>query len=125
MQIPENMPEHLKEELEKKGGIIQILEELPSESELKNMAKIHQALSDKNRLKIMFFLYHQSACVCLLREITSLAYSKLSYHLKVLRAVDLIDYKKSGNYLNYSLTDFGKFCIEKCIAVSNNYQKQK
>jgi len=123
MNIPENTPEHIKEELERKGGIGAILTELPSEQELKKMAKIHQALSDKTRLKIMFFLYYQSACVCLLREITSLAYSKLSYHLKVLRELELVDYKKSGNYLIYSLTDFGKFCIEKCITASNNYKK--
>ncbi len=125
MVLPDNIPADMEREINEKGGLESITLKIPSRELLNRIAKIHQALSDVIRLKIMFFLYEQRACVCLLRQITSLAYSKLSYHLKILRDIGLITYEKSGNYAIYSLTDFGKFCIENCIAASGDYRGEE
>ena len=108
-----SIPEKIKEEIEKKGGLKEIISQIPSDKKLKNIADIHQALSDKNRLKILYFLYYQDSCACLLRDITDLACSKLSYHLKILREANLIKCKKFKNYLIYSITKKGKEIIEK------------
>jgi len=40
-------------------------------------------------------------------ELTDCGYSKLSYHLKLLKNAGLIDYTKEGNFLIYHLTEFG------------------
>ncbi len=124
MPLPDNIPADMEREINEKGGIESIISNIPNEKSLEKIAGIHQALSDSIRLKIMFFLHEQRACVCLLRQITSLAYSKLSYHLKILRDANLITYEKNGNYAIYSLTDFGRFCVEKCVAASGNYNGQ-
>ena len=106
------VPDELKREINEKGGVEKIKEALPSQREIEKLAKIHHALSDSIRLKIIFFLKEQKSCVCLLREITNIAYSKLSYHLKILKNAGLIESHKDGNYVIYELTTIGMKFIE-------------
>jgi len=101
------IPEDIRKEIEKKGGLGRILNSLPSRKELEKKAKIHSALGDPFRLKILCFLGIQSSCVCLLRDIANISYSKLSYHLSILKNSNLIEGKKRGNYVIYSLTPQG------------------
>ncbi len=109
------IPENIRENIEKKGGLEKILEKLPSDKKLRNSAKIHSALGDPLRLKILCFLSIQESCVCLLREIVNIPYSKLSYHLSVLKNAGLIRGEKQGNYVVYSLTSRGrKYASEIC-----------
>jgi len=106
------VPDELMREINEKGGIEKIKEALPSPQKIEKLAKIHHALSDPIRLKIIFFLKEQKSCVCLLREITNIAYSKLSYHLKILKNAGLIKSQKQGNYVIYKLTPLGSKCVE-------------
>jgi len=106
------IPNKLKKEIDKKGGFEKIVESLPPQMEIEKLAKIHFALSDPIRVKIIFFLKKQKSCVCLLREITNIAYSKLSYHLKILKNAGLIESHKDGNYVIYELTTIGMKFIE-------------
>ncbi len=109
------IPENIRENIEKKGGLEKIIEILPSKKKLSKIAKIHSALGDPLRLKIICFLSIQESCVCLLREIVNIPYSKLSYHLSVLKSAGLIKGKKQGNYVIYSLTSLGrKYASEIC-----------
>ena len=108
------IPENIQKEIKEKGGLEQILVKIPKDKEIKKIAQIHHALSDPIRLKILFFLYYQSSCVCLIKNITGLAYSKLSYHLKILREAGFIKCKKSANYIFYSVSERGKFFVEHC-----------
>ncbi len=109
------MPEKIKKEVEAKGGIEQITKNIPPKKEIKKIAFLHHALSDVIRLKILFFLNIQESCVCLIKEITGLSYSKLSYHLKILKEAGLIKSRKLGNYIIYSISKKGKLFIENCI----------
>ncbi|RLG11327.1 MAG: ArsR family transcriptional regulator, partial [Thaumarchaeota archaeon] len=45
-------------------------------------------------------------------ELSNIQYSALSYHLKLLRDANLIDFRKKGKFLIYSLTDFGRKIVE-------------
>ncbi len=106
--MPKNVPSWLEEELEKRGGLESIVKSIPSAKKLKSMAKLHAALGDPIRLKILCFLGKQCSCVCLIREVVNLTYSKLSYHLSIMKRVGLIQGRKEGNYVIYSLTELGK-----------------
>jgi len=111
----QKMPEKIKKEVEAKGGIGEIMKNIPPKKDLKKIAFVHHALSDEIRLKILYFLNIQESCVCLIREITGLSYSKLSYHLKILKEAGLIKSRKFGNYIIYSISKKGKFYINNCI----------
>ena len=67
-----------------------------------------KALSDQIRLRILKALRISDLCVCVLVELMDCEYSKLSYHLKLLKEAGLIDCTKEGNFLIYHLTEFGK-----------------
>ncbi len=111
------VPDDIEKSIERKGGLEYLMAQLPGEDDIQRVMQIHKALSDKNRIKILFFLSMQESCVCLLREVTGLAYSKISYHLKILKGAGLVDYRKSGNYLIYYLTPVGRKCVEKCASI--------
>lgn len=64
-------------------------------------------LSDPVRLHILLALAVQELCVCVLVEITDYKYSALSYHLKLLKEMELVDSRREGNFLLYSLTERG------------------
>ena len=102
------IPEDILEELNSKGGLKKIIESLPPEERIKYFAQRFAALSDIMRLKILCFLGRQSTCVCLLREFLNVPYSKISYHLALLKNASLIKGEKRGNYVIYSLTQEGE-----------------
>ncbi|TMN23830.1 winged helix-turn-helix transcriptional regulator [Lentibacillus cibarius] len=65
-----------------------------------------KALSDQLRLKIMYELNQRGqVCVCDLTEIVGLSQSKLSYHLKILLDVNLIEREKIGTWNYYRLNE--------------------
>ncbi len=106
--MPKNIPPFIAREIEKKGGLKNIVEKLPADKDINALAKIYHALSDPIRLKIMYFLNLQDACVCLLKEIVNIDYSRLSYHLSLLKDCGLIEGERSGNYIIYRITLKGK-----------------
>src|SRR5690625_7834945 len=65
-----------------------------------------KALSDQLRLKIMYELNQRGqVCVCDLVKIVGLPQSKLSYHLRILLDVNLIQREKIGTWNYYRLND--------------------
>ena len=65
-----------------------------------------KALSDKNRLKIIFELNQKGkVCVCDLTDLLDLPQSKLSYHLKTLLDANLILMERIGKWNYYELND--------------------
>jgi len=70
-------------------------------------ANLFKVLSDPTRLRILRALQVNELCVCILVGITDYQYSALSYHLKLLKDVGLVDFRKEGNFCIYRLTDRG------------------
>ncbi len=69
---------------------------------------ILKVLSDPMRLRILKALRIEDLCVCVLVELMNCEYSKLSYHLKLLKEAGLIDCTQDGNFLIYHLTESGE-----------------
>nr|QNO49810.1 hypothetical protein DBPBNLAN_00020 [Methanosarcinales archaeon ANME-2c ERB4]QNO49949.1 hypothetical protein FNHNGOKL_00017 [Methanosarcinales archaeon ANME-2c ERB4] len=102
------VPDSIRCELEGKGGIAGIAELLPDDRKIEDIASITRALSDPVRVRVLFALSVQPMCVCLLVAMTGYAYSKMSYHLSVLKEGGLVCARQEGNYLIYYPTDLGR-----------------
>ena len=70
---------------------------------MKNHLRIFKALSDKNRMRIMKMLEVKPMCVCEITAVLNLAPSTVSKHLSLLHEAELIEDRKEGRWVNYSL----------------------
>ena len=103
-----DIPDSIRCEFEEKGGIAGIVESLPDDRTIEDIASIARALSDPVRVRVLFALSVQPMCVCLIVAMTGYAYSKMSYHLSVLKEGGLVCARQEGNYLIYYPTDLGR-----------------
>jgi len=72
---------------------------------MKSFIKVMKALSDTNRVKIIKLLNQKEMCVCELQFALHISQPSVSKHLKILENAGLVDYRKDGLWVNYSLTD--------------------
>ena len=66
-----------------------------------------KALADENRLAIMMSLQQKEKCACYLLEELNISQSTLSHHMKQLCDSGLVDYRKDGKWMHYSLSEEG------------------
>jgi ArsR family transcriptional regulator, arsenate/arsenite/antimonite-responsive transcriptional repressor len=66
-------------------------------------ARLFHALSDSTRLAILERLRFGERCVCDLTDALDAAQSRLSFHLKVLKDVDLVTDRREGRWMYYTL----------------------
>src|ERR687889_1385650 len=71
--------------------------------DLARAAHLFHALSDETRLAVLEMLRDGERCVCDLQEALDAAQSRLSFHLKVLKAAGLVVDRKEGRWSYYSL----------------------
>ena len=64
-----------------------------------------KALSDPNRVKIVKMLQHKVMCVCEMKEALHISQPSVSKHLKILEESGLVENRKDGLWVNYSLSD--------------------
>ena len=67
------------------------------------IAKICKALGDENRVKIIKLLSNGELCACKLLEEFKISQSTLSHHMKILTDCNLVDFKKDGKWVHYSI----------------------
>lgn len=70
---------------------------------LKNAATLFHALSDETRLAVLEWLTGGEHCVCELTDVMKAAQSRLSFHLKVLKDAGLIQDRREGRWMYYSI----------------------
>ena len=110
--IRDDIPEEVRIELEQIGGLEGLCSRLPSNKDLESSSRIHHALSDPMRMKILYLLQVQPLCVCVIKQCVQMADSKLSYHLNILKGSGLIEGQTKKNWIIYRLTDTGKSYVE-------------
>ena len=66
-------------------------------------AKIFKALSDERRLRILEVLQNGEKCTCTLTDEVNMPQSSLSYHMKILVSVGIVEMRNEGKYVFYSL----------------------
>lgn len=105
------IPLPIQEEIDRAGGITGLISCIPNDEALESIARIHHALSDAYRMKILYLLAVQPLCVCVIKEILGIADSKLSYHLTALKQAGLISGRQEKSWIIYRLTTKGSACI--------------
>jgi ArsR family transcriptional regulator len=71
--------------------------------DLARAAELFHALSDETRLAVLGMLGEGERCVCELQDAIGAAQSRLSFHLKVLKAAGLVTDRKEGRWSYYAL----------------------
>jgi ArsR family transcriptional regulator len=74
---------------------------------VKDFIRVMKALSDPNRVKVVKMLQHKEMCVCEIQFALGIAQPTVSKHLKVLEESGLVQSKKAGLWVNYSLSGGG------------------
>ena len=69
----------------------------------KKVVELFHALSDETRLALLDRLKDGEQCVCELTDAMNAAQSRLSFHLKVLKDAGLIEDRREGRWMYYSL----------------------
>ncbi|WFA08375.1 metalloregulator ArsR/SmtB family transcription factor [Tissierella sp. Yu-01] len=64
---------------------------------------LFKALSDETRIKIVFMLSHGELCACDILEEFNITQPTLSYHMKNLTESGLVDSRKEGVWMKYSI----------------------
>lgn len=74
-----------------------------SSQRLEQVARSFHALSDETRLRIIECLEDGEQCVCDLMATLDTAQSRLSFHLKTLKDAGLLNDRREGRWMYYSL----------------------
>ena len=82
-----------------------VREAMPSEAMIGRLAELFKVLGDRTRMNILFTLDKGALPVCDICEILGMTKSAVSHQLKILRQSALVDYKKVGKNVLYSLAD--------------------
>ena len=82
---------------------------------LSRLARVFHALSDETRLCIVAMLQPGERCVCELTEALGAAQSRLSFHLKTLKDAGLVQDRREGRWVYYSLVPGGFDGLEEAV----------
>jgi len=70
-------------------------------------AKVFKAFCDENRLKILELLRSGEKCACVLLDDLQITQSTLSHHMKILCDAGIVQGRKDGKWVHYSMDPVG------------------
>ena len=70
---------------------------------MREFMALAKALGDENRVRMLLALQGGELCVCQITELFGLAASTTSKHLSILYQAGLLDSRKQGRWMHYSL----------------------
>lgn len=81
--------------------------------ETEELALLFKALGDENRLRILELVsQEEDICACRILDEFNIAQPTLSHHMKILKDADLVNVRKQGRWMHYSIN---KAAIRECI----------
>ena len=88
------------------AGVVQaIAAQLPTQDAIFAMAETFKLLGDPTRLRIVYALSRGELCVCDLASMLGVAATAISNHLRLLRNMRLVRYRRHGKLAYYTLED--------------------
>lgn len=78
---------------------------VPSPGELEQLTELHKAMGDYTRMRILWYLMQKDSCVSELAQKMEVTESAISHQLRALRIVRLVQPRKAGKSVIYSLQD--------------------
>ena len=85
--------------------LAQVRAEMPSDDRLCELADLFKSFGDTTRMKILYALSLSDMCVCAIAELLNMEQSAISHQLKKLRQAKLVDCRKEGRTVYYTLDD--------------------
>ena len=85
--------------------VAQVRTKMPDDDLLLDLADTFKLFSDSTRLKILYALTEAEMCVCDISVLLGMSKSSVSHQLRVLKASNLVKYRKAGRVIYYSLAD--------------------
>ena len=76
-------------------------------SEYKETARVFKAFCDENRLQILELLRSGEKCACKLLDDLKISQSTLSHHMKILCDAGIVQGRKDGKWVHYSINPAG------------------
>ena len=70
---------------------------------MKKIANIFKALSDDTRLRMIKLLHERELCVCELMQVLDMSQPRISRHMSVLKNAGLVEDRREGKWVHYSL----------------------
>lgn len=83
----------------------EVLEKLPDEDMLYDLAELFKVFGDSTRIRILYALFERELCVCDIAGILGLTQTAVSHQLRVLKANKLVKTRRDGKIVFYSLDD--------------------
>lgn len=78
---------------------------MPEETELYDLAELFKVFGDSTRIRILFVLFEEEVCVCDLAKVLNMTQSAISHQLRILKANKLVNSRREGKSVFYSLAD--------------------
>lgn len=73
--------------------------------EVAGLSEIFKVLGDETRTKILYLLSERDLCVCDIATVLEMSLPAVSHHLRLLKALRLVKYRREGKMVYYSLDD--------------------
>ena len=83
----------------------QVLDEMPSDETLYDLAELFKVFGDSTRVKILYALFEAELCVCDIAQLLGMSQSAISHQLRALKQAKLVRYRREGKQVFYSLAD--------------------
>ncbi len=80
-------------------------EAMEPDERLARLAELFKTLGDFTRVRILQALSIEELCVCDIAALLDLSQSAVSHQLRLLRAAQLVRYRKEGKIVYYALDD--------------------
>ncbi len=71
--------------------------------DVRSFSRLFKSLGDETRLRIVALLSHGELCVCHFEEALGLSQPNVSRHLGILRAAGVVEHRREGSWVYYSL----------------------
>jgi ArsR family transcriptional regulator, arsenate/arsenite/antimonite-responsive transcriptional repressor len=85
--------------------------------DVRPLTRLFRALGDETRLRIVALLSHGELCVCHLEAALDLSQSNASRQLGILKAAGIVDSRREGTWVYYSITEQDHATVAKALEV--------
>ncbi len=85
--------------------IDKVLEKMPDEEILYDIAELYKIFGDSTRIKILYVLFESEMCVYDIAQLLNMSMSAISHQLRILKQAQLVKFRRDGKTIFYSLAD--------------------
>ena len=85
--------------------------------DVRPLTRLFRALGDETRLRIVALLSHGELCVCHLESALDLNQSTASRHLGILKSAGIVDSRREGTWVYYSIIEQDHATVAKALEV--------